>query len=162
MIGLESKDITTPSIQRILNRDTLSSLAAYGLEDRWGCLLRPDAQNTGITVVYNVQSGKWSEWTSLTAGTPQSCTITRSGSVATVVSAGHGLADGDPVLIAGANDIEYNGTHQVNYIDADTFSFHVDHSPATPATGTITCTGYTSSYFKLTKHVKALERYSPA
>ena len=66
------------------------------------------------------------------------------------------MADGDPVLIAGANDIEYNGTHQVNYIDADTFSFHVDHSPATPATGTITCTGYTSSYFKLTKHVKAL------
>lgn len=156
MIGLESKDITTPSIQRILNRDTLSSLAAYGLKIGGAVCYVLTLKGTGITVVYNVQSGKWSEWTSLTAGTPQSCTITRSGSVATVVSAGHGLADGDPVLIAGANDIEYNGTHQVNYIDADTFSFHVDHSPATPATGTITCTGYTSSYFKLTKHVKAL------
>ena len=49
--------------------------------------------------------------------------------MATVVSAGHGMADGDPVLIAGANDIEYNGTHQVNYIDADTFSFHVESFP---------------------------------
>ena len=156
MIGLESKDITTPSIQRILNRDTLSSLAAYGLKIGGAVCYVLTLKNTGITVVYNVQSGKWSEWTSLTAGTPQSCTITRSGSVATVVSAGHGLADGDPVLIAGANDIEYNGTHQVNYIDADTFSFHVENSPVTPATGTITCTGYTSSYFKLTKHVKAL------
>ncbi|HNC91904.1 MAG TPA: hypothetical protein PL000_23525, partial [Anaerolineales bacterium] len=156
MIGLESKDITTPSIQRILNRDTLSSLAAYGLKIGGAVCYVLTLKNTGITVVYNVQSGKWSEWTSLTAGTPQSCTITRSGSVAIVVSAGHGLADGDPVLIAGANDIEYNGTHQVNYIDADTFSFHVENSPVTPATGTITCTGYTSSYFKLTKHVKAL------
>ena len=156
MVGLESKDITTPSIQRILNRDTLSSLAAYGLKIGGAVCYVLTLKGTGITVVYNVQSGKWSEWTSLTAGTPQSCTITRSGSVATVVSAGHGMADGDPVLIAGANDIEYNGTHQVNYIDADTFSFHVDHSPVTPATGTITCTSYTSSYFKLTKHVKAL------
>jgi len=156
MIGLESKDITTPSIQRILNRDTLSSLAAYGLKIGGAVCYVLTLKGTGITVVYNVQSGKWSEWTSLTAGTPQSCTITRSGSVATVVSAGHGLADGDPVLIAGANDVEYNGTHQVNYIDSDTFSFHVAHSPVSPATGTITCTGYTSSYFKLTKHVKAL------
>ena len=53
----------TPSIQRILNRDTLSSLAAYGLKIGGAVCYVLTLKGTGITVVYNVQSGKWSEWT---------------------------------------------------------------------------------------------------
>ncbi len=158
MIGLESKEITTPSVQRILNRDDMSQVSAYGLRIGGAVCYILTLKDTGVTLVYNAQSAKWSEWTSLTARTPQSCTITRSGQVATVTCNNHGLADGDPALIAGANDVEYNGRHQINVIDANTFSFYVENSPATPATGTITVTGYDSSYFKLTKHVKAIGR----
>ncbi len=158
MIGLESKEITTPSVQRILNRDDMSQVSAYGLRIGGAVCYILTLKDTGVTLVYNAQSAKWSEWTSLTARTPQSCTITRDGQVATVTCNNHGLADGDPALIAGANDIEYNGRHQIRLIDANTFSFYVENSPATPATGTITVTGYTSSRFKLTKHVKALGR----
>jgi hypothetical protein len=158
MIGLESKEITTPSVQRILNRDDLAQVSAYGLRIGGAVCYVLTLHTTDVTLVYNVQSGKWSEWSSLTAKTPQSCTITRDGQVAIVTCNNHGLADGDPALIAGANDIEYNGRHQIRLIDANTFSFYVENSPVTPATGTITATGYTDSRFKLTKHVKALGR----
>lgn len=158
MVGLESKEITTPSIQRILNRDSLSQVAAYGLRIGGAICYVLTLKNTGVTVVYNAQSGKWSEWTSLTANSAKSCTITRTGNVALVSCPGHGLSDGEPVLIAGANQGQYNGRKQAFVTSDAEFSYFVEGEPTTPATGTITAVTYTPSYFKLTKHVKALGR----
>lgn len=158
MVGLEEKEITTPSIQRILNRDDLSQVCAYGLRVGGAICYILTLKTTGVTLVYNAQSGKWSEWSSLTAKASKSCTITQSNGVATVTCAAHGLSDGDPVMIAGAAQGEYNGRQQAMVIDSNTFAFIVPATAVSPATGTITATGYTSSYFKLTKHVKAIGR----
>ncbi len=68
-----------------------------------------------------------------------SCTIARVGLVATVTAVAHGLAVGDEAYIDGANEVLYNGLQTVQTVpDADTFTFTVEGTPATPATGTIT------------------------
>lgn len=64
--------------------------------------------------------------------------ITRVGTLATVACAGHGFADSDGILIAGAAQSAYNGDKIIDVLDANTFTYPVTGSPATPATGTIT------------------------
>jgi hypothetical protein len=64
--------------------------------------------------------------------------ITRSGSTATVSQTAHGLATDDKVYIQGANEPEYNGIHQITYINDNSYSFTVSGTPDSPATGTIT------------------------
>lgn len=68
----------------------------------------------------------------------RSCTITRSGAVATVTMAGHGFSSYQNVTITGANQSEYNGQKAITVVDTNTFTFAVTGTPATPATGTIT------------------------
>lgn len=64
--------------------------------------------------------------------------ITRSGTTATVTtSASHGLASNDSVTISGADQGSYNGQYTITVTGADTFTYTVGGSPATPATGTI-------------------------
>lgn len=64
-------------------------------------------------------------------------TITRSGATATVAHTAHNMATNDKVVIRGANQQEYNGIHQITFIDANSYSFAVSGTPTTPATGTI-------------------------
>jgi hypothetical protein len=68
-------------------------------------------------------------------------TITRSGATATATCTGHGLVNGKQALIKGANQPEYNGVFTVTVVDANTFTYTVTGTPATPATGTIVTTG---------------------
>jgi hypothetical protein len=63
--------------------------------------------------------------------------ITRSASTATVTQTAHGLETDDKAYIAGANQPEYNGIHQVTYISSTQYSYGVSGTPTTPATGTI-------------------------
>jgi hypothetical protein len=70
----------------------------------------------------------------------ESITIARTGALATVTHAGHGLVTGNKVKIVGANQYEYNGVKSITYIGVDSYSFVVAETPATPATGTITAT----------------------
>lgn len=64
--------------------------------------------------------------------------ITRSGNTATVTRTGHGFVSGQFVLHAGADQTEYNVEEVVTVIDANTYTYPVSGTPATPATGTIT------------------------
>lgn len=65
--------------------------------------------------------------------------LTRSGAVATFTDAtGHGYIDGDVVLIAGANEPEYNGEYIIGNVTSTAFDYTITGTPATPATGTIT------------------------
>ena len=70
----------------------------------------------------------------------ESVTITRSGSTATVSHTGHGMATNDKVVIAGADQLEYNVIFTITFIDKNSYSYTVSGTPATPATGTITST----------------------
>jgi hypothetical protein len=70
--------------------------------------------------------------------------LTRSGSIATVVTgAVHTFPQGHYVTIAGATPAGYNRTDKISVVNGTTFTYLVDSSLATPATGTITAT-YTS------------------
>lgn len=70
----------------------------------------------------------------------ESVTITRSGSTATVSHTAHGIADGKYVWISGADQEEYNGVHQITVTGANSYTYTVTGTPATPATGTIIAT----------------------
>jgi hypothetical protein len=71
----------------------------------------------------------------LRAGT---VTITRSGTTATATMAGgHPFTTGQKVVHSGANQTEYNGAFTISSTGANTYTFTVSGTPATPATGTI-------------------------
>jgi hypothetical protein len=71
-------------------------------------------------------------------GTDKTVTsITRASTTATVTATAHGFTSGDQVNIRGAAQSDYNGDFIVTVTDADTFTYTVSGSPATPATGTI-------------------------
>lgn len=62
--------------------------------------------------------------------------ITRSGTTATVTTAvAHGFATDDFVLIAGADQADYNGSHRIVVTGAGSFTFTVADTAVTPATG---------------------------
>lgn len=68
-------------------------------------------------------------------------TLTRIGTTATATTASnHNLASGMSVVMAGANETEYNVTVTITVTGLNTFTYEVLGSPATPATGTITVT----------------------
>lgn len=73
---------------------------------------------------------------------PVSCTITRSGTTATVTvpSGTAGWVVGNTVTIASAQQGAYNGNQIIVSVTPTTFTYTVAGSPATPATGTITAT----------------------
>lgn len=64
--------------------------------------------------------------------------VTRSGAVATVTKTAHGYRDGALLVHSGADQTEYNVKAKVTVVDANTYSYPVSGTPATPATGTIT------------------------
>ncbi len=64
-------------------------------------------------------------------------TITRSGSTASVAHTGHGLSEGDTVIIRSAAEDEYNGRFEIFNVSTNAYDYTVSGTPATPATGTI-------------------------
>lgn len=154
MVGSEQQKVSSEDVDRILNADDLDEVHAYGVTiDGHPCYVL-SLVTSDITLVYDLLTQAWTQWSTLTLGSSASITsITRSDTTATVTfAAAHGLSDGDPVLIAGANQADYNGIKQVNRSSATVVTFHVENSPTTPATGTITGASYTESYFKFTKY----------
>jgi len=77
----------------------------------------------------------------ITQGVRNITSIIRDGSTATVTTTTpHQLATTDTVIIAGANQSEYNITTTIIVIDDTHFSYLVSGTPISPATGTITAT----------------------
>lgn len=86
--------------------------------------------------------------------------ITRSGSVATVTQAAHGLSVGDECLISGATAIAYNGLQTVQTVpDANTWTYTVNGLPATPAAGTLTAATLTGQPTEIPRAVITLGAY---
>lgn len=78
--------------------------------------------------------------TNIPTGSPTAITgqITRSASVATVTQSGHGYSNEDLIIVAGADQTEYNGEFEISAVTTDSFQYTVTGTPATPATGSIT------------------------
>jgi hypothetical protein len=66
-----------------------------------------------------------------------SVSITRTGSVATVTQVAHGYELGEYIYIEGATQPEYNGTYIISAVTTDTYSYIINGTPASPATGSI-------------------------
>jgi autotransporter-associated beta strand protein len=64
--------------------------------------------------------------------------ITLSGTTARVTLPNHGFSSSESVNIAGATQTQYNGTFVITRVDANTFTYTVSGTPASPATGAIT------------------------
>jgi len=107
-------------------------------------------EGVALTVhVENVDTGSpvvgaraWVRVTSTAGGKPYNASvgIERTGSTATVSHTGHGLATDDWVWIQGCAELEYNGTHQITWVDANSYSYTVSGTPSTPASGSPTST----------------------
>jgi len=64
--------------------------------------------------------------------------IVSSGLLATVTDNAHGRLTGEWLTIAGATQAGYNGVFKITVIDANTYTYTLATSQASPATGTIT------------------------
>lgn len=97
------------------------------------------AATASTTLVSLATIKAWLGITPATAKTVSS--LTRSSSVATATVVGHGFLTGASVVLAGADQVAYNGTQVVTVTDVDAFTFPVSGSPTSPATGAITAAG---------------------
>jgi hypothetical protein len=158
MVGLQQQLVSTPDIDRILATSDLSSVYSYGVKLSGHSFYILGLRDIDVTLAYDATAGTWAQWSSLTAQTPKSCTLTQSGGVATAACTAHGYADGAAVTIAGATPSDYNGLKQIRVTSADAFIFSVASGAASPATGTITATGYDEGYFRYTHYVSAAGR----
>lgn len=95
---------------------------------------------SALEVVFTSGAGLVTETGSGGQRMQNAVTITRSVTTATVTHNAHGMATNDYVQIKGADQIDYNGVFQITKIDANSYSYTVANSPATPATGTIKAT----------------------
>lgn len=91
-----------------------------------------EASGTGYTAGGATLSGFNA---SIQTSTGVSISITRSSQTATVTHTGHGFVSGQTVRVSGATQTEYNGTFRITVTDANTYTYTVTGSPATPATG---------------------------
>lgn len=86
--------------------------------------------------------------------------ITRSGYTATVTQTAHGLAVGDEVLIQGAAQLDYNGLQTVATAPtANTYTYMVQGTPVTPATGTLTASALTDEPVEIPRTVITDDAY---
>lgn len=77
--------------------------------------------------------------------------VTRSGSTVTVNVAKHGYAVGDWVSIRGATQTEYNGMFQIVTAGTNSYTYSIVGTPASPATGQISCHAITGARLILKK-----------
>lgn len=146
--GLTPKKISTAEVERLLNADDLATVYALYLSTAGHQFYVITLKTSAITIVYDFNNGLWYQWSFLTAQATKSVTaLSQSVGVATATVTNHGYADGDPIVIAGATPSGFNGTFNISYVDANTFTYLCDPSLSSPATGTITSMGYTESYF---------------
>lgn len=145
MKGYGSYDrISTPDVERVLDADAFTEVYADILTIAGHVFYVLTLVDTDITLVYDFRSQLWYQWSLLTVGSAKSVsTLTQSNGIATATSTSHGFSDGDQVTIAGANQAGYNLTINVTRVDANTFTYPVDSGTVSPATGTITATGWT-------------------
>lgn len=157
--GLQPVEIASPSIKRILTKANTSTVHCFACQLSGHSFYVVTLPTEGLTLAYDLTTQTWSQWTFLTAAAADNVTaLTQSGGIATATATAHGFADGDPVTIAGATPSGYNGDVNIKYVDANTFTYPVSSALSSPATGTITATGWTAGYFPFGFYTNALSK----
>lgn len=157
--GLQPVEIANPSIKRILTAADTTTVHCFAAQLNGHSFYVITLPTEGLTLAYDLTTQTWAQWTFLTVASADSVSsLTQSGGVATATATAHGFADGDPVTIAGATPSGYNGDVNIKYVDANTFTYSVSSALSTPATGTITATGWTEGYFPFGFYTNALSK----
>ncbi len=118
-----------------------------------GYLIATGLGSTIIPVGTQFQDSNGNIYTSQTLATIASSSITitsltQIGGLATAISVSHGLSSGvGPVTISGANETDYNGNFAIIVIDEDSFSYEIDSSAPSSATGTIIATSFKAEVY---------------
>jgi len=75
-------------------------------------------------------------YTATLPSSPKTVTsLTRAGTTATAVVAGHGYLTGDMVTISGASGARFNGTYAITVVNANSFRYTIIDNPLSPGTG---------------------------
>lgn len=157
--GIQPVEIASPSIKRILTAADTSTVHCFAAQLNGHSFYVVTLPTEGMTLAYDLTTQTWSQWTFGTAKSPVTISsLTQSEGVATATATAHGFADGDPVTIAGATPSGYNGDVNIKYVDANTFTYPVSSALSSPATGTITATGWTEGYFPFGFYTNALSK----
>ena len=155
--GLAAACLTLQSLIRDLELEAFPQTATGSDLERWGAyenlprnaasaafgVINVPATIVGevvpIGAVYNSDGLNYSPSQAAAAEniTGALSSLIRVGSTVTATFENHGLATGQTVNISGADQTEYNGDFTINVNSEDTFTYSVEGSPTTPATGTI-------------------------
>ena len=140
--------VSTPDIDRILDADGWTVVYGECLTISGHMFYTVALEASGITLAYHVGAQKWYIWTKGLANASKTIsTLTQVSGVATATITAHGLADGDPLTVTGANEAGYNVTANLTYVDANTVTYLVAAGTATPATGTPVAATWTQGPF---------------
>lgn len=150
--GISPSIISNQNVDRILNADNLSTVYSFCIRIAGHVFYVITLKSSNITLVCDVITMEWYEWSWMTPNTPTTITMSQSLGVAIVVHTNHGKVDGDPVTIAGATQVNYNGRKNISIIDNNTYQFSIDSSTTSPATGTITSTTYSEGYMPFVQY----------
>lgn len=149
-----SPSLSTPFIDRILNEDTLVGVSSFFIKIGGHGFYILTLPNSSITLVLDVDTGLWSKWTQLTAGTELTgATFTWSNGLVTAVKASHGISDGDYSVIANSNPSGYNYSGAVNVVDANTITYPIESNPGVYV-GSASITPYTETYFNMAAYTQ--------
>lgn len=144
--------IQRDTFARTAQGDSLIQIASiYGLSlipatQATGFITFTGVATTAVPIATELQSQEGNTYNTLTSATISEIitsitSITRAGSVATATTATeHTFASGMELIIAGADQVEYNGTFVITVTSETTYTYTVTGTPVTPATGTITAT----------------------
>ena len=156
--GIQPEKISTPDVDRILNADDLATVYSWGAGFAGHPLYVLSLGTSAVTLVYDFLTGVWSTFTRRKTASAKTATLSYDSAtgLVTAASTAHGNEDGDQVVIAGATQSQYNGTFNITRTGADSFTYLPTTAPSvTPATGTITATGTTETWFDLTYYANA-------
>jgi len=148
--GTVPQKISTPAVDTILFADDMAGVVSYCCRIKGQSFYVLTLPTTGITLVYCLDTKAWYEWTSTVAGSPRTLSagaLTYANGQATVVDPGHGYADASVILVSGASETGSNGYKIITLVDTNTYTFPTITITSGTATGTITTTGYTETYF---------------
>ena len=158
--GTSGTDVTTGSTGNEAIYLNFTSAATYTINVSTGATVPSVRKGTGMTGAVNIVAGAVSITVNSVTATgasvetrvfvetatggaggslpfEDSVTITRSGSTASVAHTAHGLANGDKVVIRGADQREYIGIWTITNATTNAYDYTVSGTPTTPATGTI-------------------------
>ncbi len=153
---LRYQKVSNDTVERILNADGVAVCFANVVSILAHSFYIINLPASNLTLAFDTETTYWYVWTAQSTGSPVTLTSLTSATnvdgttvTATATKTGHGFSDGDVVTHASANQAAYNITTNITYVDANTYTYQIASIPVTPATGTITATSVTSSYYPL-------------